>query len=288
MSIAGPPYDDVVPFGRALVEHFPDRVIWGTDWPHPNMKKEAPDDGVLVDYVPKVAPDRGATTGAAGRQSDAALLALAVTVTAYPAARSRRRFKDCGDLRCQELASPRTYVAKIACAIYVKLNGRTPMAREQHDYDDIPGTFVFDQERSRQGFGINMFCMSLMKDENRKAFKADEAEYLEEFNLTPEQTRRHPQARLQPHAGAWRQHLFHRQARRDRRPFVPAPCRGDDRVEPGRLRQMMLAGGRSVEGNRSRSGKVAKRGRKYAKGGKKAGEEGRRGEVKRQSQAQSD
>ena len=56
MTIAGSPYDDVVPFGRALVERFPDRVIWGTDWPHPNMKKEAPDDGVLVDYVPKIAP----------------------------------------------------------------------------------------------------------------------------------------------------------------------------------------------------------------------------------------
>ena len=61
------------------------------------------------------------------------------------------------------------------------------MAREQHDYDDIPGTFVFDAERSRQGFGINMFCMSLMKDENRKAFKANEAEYLKKFKLTPEQ-----------------------------------------------------------------------------------------------------
>ena len=56
MTVAGPPYDDVVPFGRALVERFPDRVIWGTDWPHPNMKKEAPDDGLLVDYIPKIAP----------------------------------------------------------------------------------------------------------------------------------------------------------------------------------------------------------------------------------------
>ena len=45
------------------------------------------------------------------------------------------------------------------------------MARAQHDYDDIPGTFVFDAERSREGYGINMFCMSLMKEENRKAFK---------------------------------------------------------------------------------------------------------------------
>ena len=76
MSIAGPPYDDVVPFGRALVERFPDRVIWGTDWPHPNMKKVAPDDGVLVDYIPEDRADRGAAAGAAGRQPDAALLVM--------------------------------------------------------------------------------------------------------------------------------------------------------------------------------------------------------------------
>jgi len=56
MSLAGPPYDDVVPFARTLVESFPDRVLWGTDWPHPNMKKVAPDDGVLVDMIPKIAP----------------------------------------------------------------------------------------------------------------------------------------------------------------------------------------------------------------------------------------
>jgi len=55
-TVAGPPYDDVVPFARTLVERFPDRVLWGTDWPHPNMPKEAPDDGVLVDMIPKVAP----------------------------------------------------------------------------------------------------------------------------------------------------------------------------------------------------------------------------------------
>jgi 2-pyrone-4,6-dicarboxylate lactonase len=56
MTLAGPPYDDVVAFGRALVRRFPDRVLWGTDWPHPNMKQAAPDDGVLVDYIPKIAP----------------------------------------------------------------------------------------------------------------------------------------------------------------------------------------------------------------------------------------
>jgi 2-pyrone-4,6-dicarboxylate lactonase len=59
LTVAGAPYDDVVPFGRTLVENFPDRVLWGTDWPHPNMPVEAPDDGVLVDMIPKYAPTPG-------------------------------------------------------------------------------------------------------------------------------------------------------------------------------------------------------------------------------------
>ena len=44
------------------------------------------------------------------------------------------------------------------------------------EYDDLPGTVVFDADQAREGYHLNMFCMSLMKDENRKAFKADEAE----------------------------------------------------------------------------------------------------------------
>jgi 2-pyrone-4,6-dicarboxylate lactonase len=57
LSKTGPDgYDDVVPFARHLVETFPDRVLWGTDWPHPNMTSHAPDDGKLVDYVAKIAP----------------------------------------------------------------------------------------------------------------------------------------------------------------------------------------------------------------------------------------
>src|SRR5262245_39796530 len=83
------------------------------------------------------------------------------------------------------------FAAKEPCAIMGSSNGRSgggePIAGAQHDYDDIPGTFVFDAERSRQGYGINMFCMSLMREENRKAFKANEAEYLKKFNLTPAQ-----------------------------------------------------------------------------------------------------
>jgi 2-pyrone-4,6-dicarboxylate lactonase len=56
ITVSGSPlYADVVPFAKAIVEEFPDRVLWGTDWPHPNMKKEMPDDGILVDYVPSIA-----------------------------------------------------------------------------------------------------------------------------------------------------------------------------------------------------------------------------------------
>ena len=56
LTVSGPPaYEDVVPFARRVVEAFPDRVLWGTDWPHPNMKSHMPDDGKLVDYIPRIA-----------------------------------------------------------------------------------------------------------------------------------------------------------------------------------------------------------------------------------------
>jgi 2-pyrone-4,6-dicarboxylate lactonase len=56
LSLEGPPfYSDVVPFGRRVVEAFPDRVLWGTDWPHPNLKTHTPDEGHLVDFIPKIA-----------------------------------------------------------------------------------------------------------------------------------------------------------------------------------------------------------------------------------------
>ena len=64
LSVTGPPaldgerrpYRDVIPFARRLVETFPDRVLWGTDWPHPNLKGHVPDDGLLVDSIPLIAP----------------------------------------------------------------------------------------------------------------------------------------------------------------------------------------------------------------------------------------
>jgi len=48
-------YRDVVPFARRIVDTFPERVLWGTDWPHPNLKDHMPDDGLLVDFIPHIA-----------------------------------------------------------------------------------------------------------------------------------------------------------------------------------------------------------------------------------------
>lgn len=58
LTVSGPPftYDDIVPFAQTLVTEFPDNVLWGTDWPHPNMDTHMPDDGALVDMIPRIAP----------------------------------------------------------------------------------------------------------------------------------------------------------------------------------------------------------------------------------------
>jgi protocatechuate 4,5-dioxygenase alpha chain len=136
------------------------------------------------------------------------------------------------------------------------------MPRKSQEYDDIPGTFVFDAERSRQGYGINMFCMSLMKDENRKAFKADEAGYLQRFQLTPEQRdailKRDYNRMLElggniyftAKLGATDGHSFQ---------HLAAVMTGSSQED---YLNMMLSGGRSVEGNRSKSGKDKRGGEK--------------------------
>jgi protocatechuate 4,5-dioxygenase, alpha chain len=131
------------------------------------------------------------------------------------------------------------------------------MARKEQVYDDIPGTFVFDAERSREGFGINMFCMSLMKDDNRKAFKANEPEYLKKFNLTPEQTeailKRDYNRMLQLGGNIY---FTAKLGATDGHSFQHLAALMTGSTQEG-YAKMMLGGGRSVEGNRSRSGKNA-------------------------------
>ena len=59
--------------------------------------------------------------------------------------------------------------------------------RAPREYDDIPGTYVFDGEHSRKGYALNMFCLSLNDEANRTEFRDDEDAYLERFELTSEQ-----------------------------------------------------------------------------------------------------
>jgi protocatechuate 4,5-dioxygenase alpha chain len=120
----------------------------------------------------------------------------------------------------------------------------------QKEYDDIPGTTVFDAERSRQGYHLNMFCMSLMKPENRAAFKADEAAYLQRFPMTEEQR----QAVLKRDWNGMIElggniYFLAKLFSTDGKSFqhVAAIMTGSSQQE---YAQMMLDGGRSPDGNR--------------------------------------
>jgi protocatechuate 4,5-dioxygenase alpha chain len=123
----------------------------------------------------------------------------------------------------------------------------------EHDYDDIPGTFVFDADRSRKGYGINMFCMSLLKAPNREAFKASEAAYLDKFKLTPEQReailKRQWNRMLELGGNIY---FTAKLGATDGLSFqqIAAKMTGSTQEQ---YAEMMLKGGRSVEGNRSKS-----------------------------------
>ncbi len=56
-SLSGPPWADVLPIGHGILDIAPQRVLWGTDWPHPVLTQEMPDDGKLVDLIPQLIPD---------------------------------------------------------------------------------------------------------------------------------------------------------------------------------------------------------------------------------------
>ena len=126
------------------------------------------------------------------------------------------------------------------------------MARPK-DYEDIPGTFVFDAEQARRGYDLNMFCMSLMKAENRVAFKADERAYLDKWAMTEEQK----QAVLKRDwngmlALGGNIYFTAKIAATDGLSFqqIAAMMTGATQEQ---YAKMMLEGGRSPEGNRSKS-----------------------------------
>ena len=121
------------------------------------------------------------------------------------------------------------------------------------EYDDLPGTVVFDVDQARQGYHLNMFCMSLMKPENRAAFKADEHAYLDKWPMTAEQKQavlRRDWNRMLELGGNI--YFTSKLAATDSLSFqqIAAIMTGSTQEEYAKL---MLAGGRSPTGNRSKS-----------------------------------
>jgi protocatechuate 4,5-dioxygenase alpha chain len=127
------------------------------------------------------------------------------------------------------------------------------MPAPKDEFEDIPGTTLFNAKRSRQGYHVNMFCMSLMKAENRKEFKANEAAYLQKFPMTPEQRDailKRDWSRMIELGGNI--YFLSKLFSTDGLSFqhVAALMTGSTQEE---YAQMMLEGGRPIEGNRSKS-----------------------------------
>jgi protocatechuate 4,5-dioxygenase, alpha chain len=127
------------------------------------------------------------------------------------------------------------------------------MAERENPFDDIPGTTLFDAKRSRQGYHLNMFCMSLMKEANRAAFKAGERAYLDRWPMTPEQR----DAIL---TRDWNRMLelggniyyTSKLGATDGLSFQALAAKMTGQT-PEEYAAMMLSGGRSIDGNRSKS-----------------------------------
>ena len=121
------------------------------------------------------------------------------------------------------------------------------------EYDDIPGTYVFDGRRSRQGYALNMFCMSLNANANRDALRSDPAAYLDRFALTAAQ-------REAVESRDWLRMLelggniyyMYKLAAFDGMTFQQLASKQTGMTEDDYV-QMMLSGGRPITGNRSRS-----------------------------------
>lgn len=121
------------------------------------------------------------------------------------------------------------------------------------DYDDIPGTFIFDADRSREGYHLNQFCISLRKQVNRDAFNADEEGYLDGYPMTPEQ-------RAAVLGRDW-----NRMLELGGNIYYTSKLAANDGINFQNLaglmtgmgveayRDMMLSGGRPIEGNRTKT-----------------------------------
>ena len=117
-------------------------------------------------------------------------------------------------------------------------------------YLDIPGTTIFDAEQSRRGYALNQFCMSLMKAENRARFKANERAYLDEWPMSEEQK----QAMLARDYGRLIQlggniYFLAKVFSTDGQTYIQAVSTMTG-MSVDEYRNMMMAGGRPIAGNR--------------------------------------
>jgi len=126
------------------------------------------------------------------------------------------------------------------------------LPREPREFDDIPGTFVFDGQRSRQGYHLNMFCKSLDLKENREEFRKDQAAYLRKFPMTEQQR----QAVLERQFNrmlelggniyyTWKIAAFDRISMQ-----AAGAAMSEEGMTEQEFRNMMLSGGRPIDGNR--------------------------------------
>jgi protocatechuate 4,5-dioxygenase, alpha chain len=127
--------------------------------------------------------------------------------------------------------------------------------RETRDYDDIPGTYIFDGEHSRAGYHLNMFCMSLNEVVNRQAFADNQSTYLDRYPMTVEQKTavldRDWLAMLRLGGNIYytfKIAVFDQLSMQ----HVGALMSGNAAMTVDDFRQMMLAGGRPIDGNRSK------------------------------------
>jgi protocatechuate 4,5-dioxygenase, alpha chain len=122
-----------------------------------------------------------------------------------------------------------------------------------NEFEDIPGTLVFNTFRSRQGFNLNQFCMSLMKPENREKFKANEAEYLKPWKLTEEQSAavlKRDYLKMMQNGGNI--YFLAKLFSTDGFPYLVAVATMTGMTQED-YSNMMLKGGRKIQGNRSKS-----------------------------------
>jgi len=118
------------------------------------------------------------------------------------------------------------------------------------EFKEIPGTIVFDADQSRKGYWLNQFCMSLMKEENRKRFKADERTYLDEWKMSEDQKQAvlaRDLNRMMALGGNI--YFLAKIGATDGKSFQQMAGSMTGMSEED-YRAMMIAGGRSVEGNR--------------------------------------